>query len=323
MAPLDICGGIEKHFKNIDDLSGSVPGWALEMARLAMGPVTADLRVTTTAQMQLTRVKLDGAALATGRVSEGALTIWLILSASGEVRSRGCLLDITTMAPGWMRGQDIHFVSSGAVDLIGVTVTGELFDRSVRDIAGIETQLLGSDWWLRTPPGSANCTERGQAIVALQSVLARGAVFSGETCDRLQECVLQILLGEFGADLAGALPNTAPTRRRVARAAEEVLRSRLDDPPSLTNLCELIGASERTLHHAFQESFGMTPKNYLRALQLNAAHRRLRRGQATVTEVAADLGLFHFGRFSTEYRAMFGETPSATLLGARGLKATC
>jgi AraC family ethanolamine operon transcriptional activator len=130
--------------------------------------------------------------------------------------------------------------------------------------------------------------------------------------------VLQILLGDFAADLGSALPISAPTRRRVARAAEAVMRARLCEPPSLRELCELVGAPERTLHHAFQESFGMTPKAYLRALRLNAAHRRLRRGLGTVTEVATDLGLFHFGRFATEYRAMFGEMPSATLRDARG-----
>jgi AraC family ethanolamine operon transcriptional activator len=98
-----------------------------------------------------------------------------------------------------------------------------------------------------------------------------------------------------------------------------VLRARLDDPPSLRELCELLGVPERTLHHAFQEGFGMAPKAYLRALRFSAAHGRLRRGEGPVTVVATDLGLFHFGRFAAEYRAMFGEPPSETLRRARGL----
>ena len=99
----------------------------------------------------------------------------------------------------------------------------------------------------------------------------------------------------------------------------ELIRARIDDPPSLRELCELLGVPERTLHHAFQEGFGMAPKAYLRALRLNAAHNRLRNGKGSVTEIAADLGLFHFGRFATEYRAMFGEPRSETLRCARGL----
>ncbi|WP_165982562.1 helix-turn-helix domain-containing protein [Dankookia rubra] len=36
-----------------------------------------------------------------------------------------------------------------------------------------------------------------------------------------------------------------------------------------------------------------------------------------MTEVAADLGFFHFARFSAEYRELFHELPSETLRRAR------
>lgn len=305
-----------RHFGPIDALAGPVPCWGLDVTRLSTPPATASVQVTAAKDMLLTRFALNGASLARGSAVETGATIGMIIAASGEVRVRGCLPDFQTMTPVWMQGKDVQFVSTGALDLMSVTVADDLFHQSLRSIAGVDTKALSVDTWLRALKGSPTWSERGRAIAALQAALANGAVLSREACHRLQESVLQILFRECCVDSAAA-PVSAPTRRRVARAAEELLRLHLDDPPSIRVLCERIGACERTLHHAFQESFGTTPKNYLRALRLNVAHRRLLGGQAMVTEVAADLGLFHFGRFSADYRAMFGETPSATLRNAR------
>jgi transcriptional regulator GlxA family with amidase domain len=38
-----------------------------------------------------------------------------------------------------------------------------------------------------------------------------------------------------------------------------------------------------------------------------------------VTRVAMDCGFFHLGRFARDYRQAFGESPSVTLGGRRGI----
>ena len=66
----------------------------------------------------------------------------------------------------------------------------------------------------------------------------------------------------------------------------------------------------------FQEAFGISPGAYHRRLRLNGARRELSRSWArdvTIAQVALRWGFDHFGRFSVDYRHLFGETPSATL----------
>jgi transcriptional regulator GlxA family with amidase domain len=41
------------------------------------------------------------------------------------------------------------------------------------------------------------------------------------------------------------------------------------------------------------------------------------RPDATVAQVAAEVGFHQFGRFAAAYRNMFGELPSKTLRGSR------
>ena len=79
----------------------------------------------------------------------------------------------------------------------------------------------------------------------------------------------------------------------------------------------LTGVSERTLRSVFHAEFGVGPVTYLRRRRLDAVRAdilALDPGAATTeADVAHRHGFAHAGRFAAEYRARFGETPSATL----------
>ena len=60
----------------------------------------------------------------------------------------------------------------------------------------------------------------------------------------------------------------------------------------------------------------MSPKQYLLLRRMQLARWALRAASpeaTTVTELATRYGFWQLGRFAVEYRALFGETPSATL----------
>ena len=133
---------------------------------------------------------------------------------------------------------------------------------------------------------------------------------------RLEGKLVEVLLSQFETPRE---PRTASSSHRLARQAEAWLRQSLAEPPKMAALCGALSARERTLHEAFREHLGTTPKAYLKTLRLNAAHRDLLRGlpKTRVTDVALDWGFSHFGWFSQDYRRLFGETPSKTLQRAR------
>ncbi len=100
--------------------------------------------------------------------------------------------------------------------------------------------------------------------------------------------------------------------RRFRRAVEEDP----DQPLYIPELCAAIGVSDRTLRLCCQEQLGMSPKRYLMFRRMHFAQRALRDGSpgtTTVTEIATQYGFWQFGRFAGEYKALFGEAPSATL----------
>ena len=112
------------------------------------------------------------------------------------------------------------------------------------------------------------------------------------------------------------MDGTATSRRQMlASEAEAWLRQNLAAPLTIADVCQAVKASERTLHSAFRERLGTTPKLHLKALRLQAARRELLRGLpgTRITDVALNWGFLHFGWFSQDYRRLFGETPRQTL----------
>jgi AraC family ethanolamine operon transcriptional activator len=90
----------------------------------------------------------------------------------------------------------------------------------------------------------------------------------------------------------------------------------IEQPFRLTDLCLLLGVSDRALRDYCRHAFGMSPKRYLlhrRMLHARHALQGADPARETVTTIAVGNGFRHLGRFAGEYRTLFGEAPSATL----------
>ena len=125
--------------------------------------------------------------------------------------------------------------------------------------------------------------------------------------------------------LAADLPETSLRidgfKARAARTARDYIDAHAADAPAIQDVCRAAGVSWRTLDYAFREVFGVTPKQYLQATRLDCVRKELcRNGPAVkITEVAAEWGFWHMGKFAADYRRQFGELPSETLRRTRPL----
>ncbi|MEH2081784.1 MAG: AraC family transcriptional regulator [Nostoc sp.] len=72
--------------------------------------------------------------------------------------------------------------------------------------------------------------------------------------------------------------------------AKDILLSRLDNPPSLLELAQMVGVSERTLRYGFRELFNTTVFGYLTEQRMKQAEQLLREGKLSIAEVANLIG---------------------------------
>jgi transcriptional regulator GlxA family with amidase domain len=133
-------------------------------------------------------------------------------------------------------------------------------------------------------------------------------------------------LARAGASMAdhGSIANrTEPRFPRQGRAcrdlveeAENLALAEVDEPLHISALCVALAVSARTLRKAFHKRHGLPPCRRLRMLRLSQARGALLSADCelvTVTEIATCFGFVELGRFSVEYRQVFGESPSQTL----------
>ena len=108
---------------------------------------------------------------------------------------------------------------------------------------------------------------------------------------------------------------------RIMVRFEEVLAAHSNRPLPISELCALIGVTDRTLRSCCAEFLGVSPSQYMLLRRLNAVRIALRTADpatASVAEIAGGCGFTKLGRFAGAYRTAFGESPSTTLRRSRG-----
>lgn len=117
---------------------------------------------------------------------------------------------------------------------------------------------------------------------------------------------------------------TVPERDRAARqvrANDDVLRhlrrarDHLDrhfaEPVDLETLAGVAGISKYHFQRLFTATYGRSPAAYLSERRVERAQDLLRATNLTVTEVCHAVGFSSVGSFSSRFRDVVGETPSA------------
>ncbi len=198
--------------------------------------------------------------------------------------------------------------------MLGIEIDRPLFDTLVADTQHGASAALGASAGLHSVR-SAALAELGRFAAACfdSSAQSLNASQSSQLRDALLERIAYALAPAEPTPHS-ALHGKAESKHHTALAARAngYLASRLDNPPTVQDMCCALQVSRRTLQSCFQATKGMGPLAWLNTLRLNAARRQLKTA-TSVTQAATEFGYWHFGHFANDYQALFGELPSHTL----------
>jgi AraC family ethanolamine operon transcriptional activator len=210
---------------------------------------------------------------------------------------------------------EMTYRAGPSAEWFAITVSRELLQNAALQHIGLELNLPVSGMRNYTIPPS--CIDRliGRIARAQQSIPQ-----SEEDALWHHNQIMRLTVEA----LAAADPENAETielrnnrRLEVIRRTDAEIRRLIKNGSrySSRQLCRALGLSERNLQFHFKESLGMSPKAWFRHLAFNEVRSVLIREPqrpGIVAMIAMDHGFEHLGRFSRDYRKLFGESPSET-----------
>ena len=149
------------------------------------------------------------------------------------------------------------------------------------------------------------------------SCMLRGDYSRGVDREEYVSTVLAMLAlqATSGSPIHNYRPRAA-VRMRVRSRAREFIESNKHGSIRLSELCAYAGASMSTLTRVFREYYGMAPAAYIRWCRMYDSFEFLRQSdpqETSVGDIIRACGIRHPGRFASEYRQFFGESPKQTL----------
>lgn len=253
---------------------------------------------------------------------------WIVQSggSSGPGLCLGVLADVDS-APMQVNGtdmtpNDVWVIGSGPTVFASEGPT-RLMTMALPDAALVARNMIGGEFeapvisYVMRP--SAPAIDRLRTLHRAAEGLARAKakeLGKPSVVHALEEALVQTMANCLANDTPSTVKRNSERHRRIITRFKDYLASRPVEAVHLPEVCAAIAVSERTLRAYCQDTFGVGPAHYLWLRRMHLARRALSQADpasTTVTGVATDHGFWELGRFSVEYRALFGELPSATL----------
>jgi AraC family ethanolamine operon transcriptional activator len=299
---------------DLDRLAAAQPDADVEHIRTAPGAFRMRLAIADFGLLRMQLAEVSNSYLVRGKVNDARHAMLFLAGETASSRLNGMAIGAGD-AVALRAGSEVRSHVPPGQRWMAVAFDPAAFDRALAPLRLDAT-------------GRVVCRGLAQAAPRLRGMLSELAGLVATAPERLEgAAVAEAVVDEARLVLEAGLEGCVQVpsgrvdarRLRLVRDAADYLDSVLDRPVYSAAVGEALGTDARAVNGAFRAVYGMTLHRYLLIRRLDLARRRLMcggAGAARVKTVALDLGFWHLGRFALDYRALFGETPSATL--ARG-----
>ncbi|MBW8301105.1 MAG: helix-turn-helix domain-containing protein [Hydrogenophaga sp.] len=297
----------ETVFEDVSEQEKSLPGWSQEYRQLSPGPFQGRVATLQFPGFTIIRERMNAAVEQHYSAPDDSLIFFAQSAESGGVRIDGRFFGGNTIGFGHHWRERLS-VSAPMSDYLLAVV--KLDDLPVD--APIKTGILQG-------PAAVQAESLYQWLNSLLEVHMSDPAGLPK---QLRSLLPDMIRDRLGLLQESCTPEEEPSTDKepsefaIYREMEQWLEENAREAITVTDLARRLRRSSRTLRAACQTVIGYRLDDVLLIRRLNHARRDLiaaRGAPRRVSDVALDWGFFHWGRFSTRYHALFGETPSQTM----------
>ncbi len=305
-----------KGFSYSDEMAEFVSDWDVELLQLETGTMTSNLKMIATSNVILQEVCFEKPVHQIGAAPADAFTVAFFLQGkqdnlqwcSRTAYERDFLLFPSTqewdsISLNGFKGHTLSFSRDSLESLYGI-FTEEEINKAIH----ISPSIVQN---------------RNNRFNAIQNTLIESfnnieATYTDP--NRLESYLEQGLL----IDLLHSI-NLAPDsrechinslqREQIRKAALAYIHESINEKITVKSLCQNVNTSLSTLERVFNSTYGMGPKQYINNRKLHHLHRKLINAapDQTITEIASELGYWHMGQLTRDYKKLFNCLPRESL----------
>ncbi len=301
-------------------IARSMPVSEYFYTQLGPGRFEVDMTASVVDEVVLNRTRIE--ALSAGVVVPDPAYVAFVLPLRWEGRYLFNGAEVTASSLCISGGRNGYHTHGASREGMVVALPRSRLIETVAALRGVHPQEIRlGDGILNLPaPVVAGLRERLVTVLA-QTSGARGSSLSEQERRNFTNELYQLLIDAYldARPDAGVCAQRVSRQKEIVRRAEERFVAAGDQPVSLADLCAAAGVGRTALQLAFQGLYDESPLGYFRKRRLMQARETLVLAppeRAAVKRAALGAGLNALGRFSVEYRLLFGERPSATLRDA-------
>lgn len=305
---------VQTRARDASEQAASLRDWDQRYEQISAGRFDGEVRQLQVGPVQVFTERANQTVMQAGRVNANLVSVALVRPGD---------------APGWCDGHAledecfIHYDADDQFDLLAaanakilaISVDREAFGLLSEQVGGVNVEQLDVVPTLLKASRRACAAYSTLVEDALAFAQGREGLNGHEASRRmlalsLTDALLNCLRT---AEPLAPLGLSASSRRRIVARARAYMNDRAHEVIAVPDLCQAIGTSRRALQYAFEDVMQISPVTYLRAMRLNRVRQDLRLNpEETVADVASRWGFWHPSRFASDYKALFGELPSAS-----------
>ncbi len=297
--------------KDANQQAASLVNWQQEYDQISNGRFLGQIRERRFSNVHVFREDSNRALRQQCRVEEGG--IWLGISVENKalhINHSQLEADKLLLRQG---GVDFELITPEAFSIYGMVLKHDLVQQineqlEIDKLKGQELHLSGLS--------KRNIQQLKFYLgVLLETNQTRWS------CETHHSVVKDVLIELFSLNVNSlssqreVTPSTNSQRQVVMNRVRQYLENKdYRNPITVSELCEAVHVSRRTLQYTFEACCDTSPKQFIQRMRLNQIRRILQDPQVdrSISEIAFDFGFFHLGQFSQSYKKLFGESPTET-----------